>query len=124
MVNSVIAYLSLDLAASKLIRRSVYHHHGKTLVLLLYMDDILLITNDPTMFKHLICTPSKNFSIKDLRCLLYFMGIQAQFHLQRLFLHQPMYAKEILHHSHARMTKCNPMLTTLPLKLDQLSHGT
>jgi len=99
-----------------------YHHHGDTLVLLLYVDDILLTGSNPTLFKSLISDLSSRFAMKDLGNIHYFLGIQSQAHPQGLFLHQQKYTEEILHH--ANMTTCNPVHTPLPLRLDQVFQDT
>lgn len=96
----------------------VYHHKGDTLVLLLYVDDILLTGSNPSLFRSLIAELSSRFSMKDLGNLHYFMGVQVQRTSSGLFLSQTKYTEEILHH--ANMSECNPVHTSLPLRLDQL----
>lgn len=96
----------------------VYHHNGESMVLLLYVDDILLTGSNPILFKSLICELSRRFAMKDLGNLHYFLGIQVQSNSSGLFLSQTMYVEEILHQ--ASMSTCNPMHTPLPLRLDDI----
>lgn len=96
----------------------IYHHNGDTLVLLLYVDDILLTGSNSSLFESLLTELNRRFSMKDLGNLHYFLGIQAQTTPSGLFICQTKYAEEILHH--ANMSECNPVHTPLPLRLDQV----
>ncbi|CAL9222155.1 unnamed protein product, partial [Arabidopsis halleri] len=58
---------------------------------------------------------SIEFSMKDLGCLHYFLGIQVQHHPNCLFLSQAKYAEDILHQ--ASLFDCKPMPTPLPSKI-------
>ena len=93
----------------------VYHQHGKTVVLLLYVDDIILTGSDSEQFKHLIAALSSQFSMKDLGHLHYFLGIQVEKTETGMFLNQKKYSEDILHI--AGMYDCNLMPTPLPLQL-------
>ncbi|XP_013617505.1 PREDICTED: uncharacterized mitochondrial protein AtMg00810-like [Brassica oleracea var. oleracea] len=99
-----------------------YHHHGDTLVLLLYVDDILLTGSNSSLFKSLIDELNSRFSMKDLGNLHYFLGVQAQTTQAGLFLCHKKYTEEILHH--ANMSECNHVHTPLPLRLDQVYEDT
>lgn len=98
----------------------VYHYNEDTLVLLLYVDDILLTGSNPTLFKDLILQLSHRFVMKDLGDFYYFLGIQAHATSQGLFLCQTKYVEEILHH--ANMSSSNPIHTPLPLRFDHVFH--
>ena len=50
-----------------------YHHHGKILVLLLYVDDILLTGSDTELLHSLIHYLNSRFSMKDLGNPHYFL---------------------------------------------------
>lgn len=100
----------------------VYRHNGDTLVLLLYVDDILLTGSNPALFKSLINELSARFAMKDLGTFHYFLGVQAQHHSDGLFIHQAKYTEEILHS--AGMSTCNPINTPLPLRLDHVFQDT
>lgn len=93
----------------------MYHHDGMTMVLLLYVDDIILTGSDKDLFSHLIEALSTKFAMKDLGNLHYFLGIQVEATESGMFLHQNKYAEDILYQ--AGMAECNPMHTPLPLQL-------
>lgn len=99
----------------------VYYHNGQTLVLLLYVDDIILIGSNPSLFKHLIEALSSQFSMKDLGSLHYFLGIQVISHPEGMFLSQTKYAENILYQ--AGMSSCNFMATPLPLQIPPMANG-
>lgn len=66
----------------------VYHTNGKTIILLLYVDDIILTGSDSDQIQQLIKDLSLQFSMKDLGSLHYFLGIQVESTPNGLFLHQ------------------------------------
>lgn len=69
----------------------VYHHNGITLVLLLYVDDIILTENNSELLKHLVEALNTQFSMQDLGSLHYFLGIQVETHSEGMFLSQNKY---------------------------------
>ena len=93
-----------------------YHHKEKTLLLLLYVDDILLTGNSEHLIQDLLKSLNTRFSMKDLGKPKYFLGIQIEETEEGLFLHQEGYATDILHQ--AGMSDYNPMPTHLPIVLD------
>ncbi|CAA7036579.1 unnamed protein product [Microthlaspi erraticum] len=92
-----------------------YHRGSHTLVLLLYVDDVLLTGSSPELVNTLIHELSTQFSMKNLGAIHYFLGIQAHHHDNGLFLNQSTYAEEILYE--AGMANANPMPTPLPTRL-------
>ncbi|XP_019097420.1 PREDICTED: uncharacterized protein LOC109131191 [Camelina sativa] len=86
--------------------------------LLLYVDDMLLTGNNLILVSTLLAHLNKEFRMKDLRGLQYFLGIQAHYHSEGLFLHQEKYAMDLL--VAAGMADCTPMPTPLPLQLDKV----
>lgn len=97
-----------------------YHKQGQTLVLLLYVDDILLMGNDDALLQRLMETLNSSFSMKDLGEPHYFLGIEIKSHSEGLFMHQKAYAEDILHQ--AAMSDCNPMPTPLPQRIEHLNN--
>lgn len=95
-----------------------YHRNGQSLVLLLYVDDVLLTGSSSDLMNTLIAALSDHFSMKDMGEIHYFLGIQAQYHENGLFLSQTAYAEEILFES--GMASANPMPTPLPSRLDAI----
>lgn len=96
-----------------------YHKDGNTLVLLLYVDDILLVGSNPSLLQDLLQSLNSRFSMKDLGIPRYFLGIEIETDASGLFLHQTAYASDIL--QQAAMLECNPMPTPLPSQLDNLN---
>lgn len=99
-----------------------FHRGNQTMVLLLYVDDVLLIGDSPDLITTLIHELSNKFSMKNLGDIHYFLGIHVQSHDAGLFLNQTMYAKEIL--SEAGMANANPMPTPLLTRLDAAYRDT
>lgn len=61
---------------------------------------------------------NKEFRMKDMGRLHYFLGIQATFHEQGLFLSQQRYAEDLL--QVAGMIDCAPLPTPLPVQLHKV----
>ena len=93
-----------------------YHHRDKTLIILLYVDDILLTESDEELLKSLLQGLSERFSMKDLGTPKYFLGIELESHAEGIFMHQQAYIKDIIHQ--ASMSDCNSMPTPLPQRID------
>ena len=87
----------------------IYHRGNDMAYLLLYVDDIILTASSVVLRKHIITRLSKEFSMKDLGPLSYFLGISVTQHSHGLFLSQSKYAMEIL--ERANMSSCNPSAT-------------
>lgn len=93
-----------------------YHRAGKTLILLMYVDDMLLTGSHQELLQELLTALNKRFSMKDLGPPSYFLGVEIQSSPHGLFLHQTAYASDILHQ--AAMSNCNPMATPLPQQIN------
>ena len=93
-----------------------YHKQGKSLVLLLYVDDILLSGSDDELLDNLLQALNMRFAMRDLGEPSHFLGIQMQAYTDGIFLHQQEYAQDILHQ--AMMADCNPMPTSLPVRIE------
>ena len=95
--------------------------HGKvTIYLLLYVDDMILTGNDSTVLEKLLTSLSKEFRMKDMGSLSYFLGIQVKYTSTGMFLNQEKYAADLL--ETAGMLDCSAMPTPLPLQLDRVPH--
>src|SRR5690606_32369386 len=95
-----------------------YHQQNKTLVILLYVDDVLLTGSDIELLSKLLQALNLRFAMKDLGTPKYFLGIEMQSSSDGLFLHQTAYATNILHQ--AAMAECNSMPTPLPSRIEDL----
>ncbi|XP_019099719.1 PREDICTED: uncharacterized protein LOC109132531 [Camelina sativa] len=98
----------------------VCHHNHETLVLLLYVDDILLTGSDSHLMSQSLEALNSRFSMKDLGPPSYFLGIEFESYKNGLFLHQTAYASDILFQ--AGMLECNPMPTPLSQHLDKMDN--
>lgn len=62
----------------------------------MYVDDIIIIRDSDVELKKLNDQLDNNFSLKDLRILNYFLGVQVTHTPEGLFLSQSKYAKDLL----------------------------
>uniref|UniRef100_A0A2N9F121 Reverse transcriptase Ty1/copia-type domain-containing protein n=1 Tax=Fagus sylvatica TaxID=28930 RepID=A0A2N9F121_FAGSY len=90
----------------------IFHSRHGILILLLYVDDMVITGNDPTRIKWLITQLGQEFSIKDLGFIHHFLGIEAHYTNNGLFLCQTRYAEDILHRASMQSTRpiSTPML--------------
>lgn len=98
----------------------VYQKEKDVIFLLLYVDDMVLTGNHKALVQQLPDALKKQFRMKDMGHLSYFLGIQAHFTPTGLFLNQEKYASDLL--QAASMLDCAPMPTPLPLQLDRVPH--
>ncbi len=75
---------------------------------------MVITGNDPTRIKWLITQLGQEFSIKDLGFIHHFLGIEAHYTNNGLFLCQTRYAEDILHR--ASMQSSRPISTPMPEK--------
>ena len=74
---------------------------------------MVLTGTNPALIKTLITRLSKEFAMKDLGSLHYFLGVEVQHNSQGLFLSQTKYALDLL--QRADMMRPNPFLLLLLL---------
>ncbi|XP_022032286.1 uncharacterized mitochondrial protein AtMg00810-like [Helianthus annuus] len=79
--------------------------------ILLYVDDILLITSSDALWNRLMLLLSSEFAMTDLGPLSYFLGISVTHKNGSLFLSQEKYANEILHR--VGLQDCDPAVTPM-----------
>jgi hypothetical protein len=87
----------------------VYHSTLGTVYLLLYVYDMVLTGSSSSLIRTFITRLSKEFSMKDLGDLHYFLGVEVQPNEKGLFLSQTKYALDLLHR--ASMTDAKPIST-------------
>ena len=85
----------------------VYHSLVGTIYLLFYVDDMVITGSNSSMVQTLITWLSKEFSMKDLGDLHYFLGVEVQANEKGLFLSQTKYALELL--------QCASMIDAKPI---------
>lgn len=83
--------------------------HGKITALIIYVDDMIVIGNDPKEMKALQNYLSREFEMKDLGTLKYFLGIEVSRSKRRIFLSQRKYALDLLQET--GMSACQPVDT-------------
>jgi hypothetical protein len=86
---------------------------GKLLIIFLYVDDLILTSDEQPIHS---CKEdlAKEFEMKDMGLLHYFLGLEIWQRDGELFVSQGKYAREILGRFH--MEGCKPMDTPLPGK--------
>lgn len=77
----------------------IHHKLGVTLYLLVYVDDIIVTGSSPAEVSTLIGTLVARFSLKDLGCLNYFLGVEVIPSTTGIFLSQRKYITDLLHKS-------------------------
>lgn len=92
----------------------IYRRGPDTAYLLLYVDDILLTASSTAFLTRIITALQREFDMKDMGPLHYFLGISIQRTSAGMFLSQHKYAAEIL--GRAKMSDCNPCLTPADTK--------
>ena len=84
---------------------------GKLLIIVLYVDDLIL-TGDELLILSCKDDLAKEFEMKDLGLLHYFMGLEIWQRSDGMFVSQGKYAREIL--EKFNMHGCKPVDTPLP----------
>jgi hypothetical protein len=92
----------------------IYRHGSDMAYILLYVDDIILITSSHDLRKSIMKLLASEFAMKDLGSLSYFLGIAVTRHAGGLFLSQSTYASDII--ARAGMTSCKPSTTPVDTK--------
>lgn len=95
----------------------IYARDKAVIYLLLYVDDMVITGNNSQAQTRLLEELNRKFRMKDLGKLSYFLGIQAQYHANGLFLSQQKYAEDLL--IIAAMKDCSPMPTPFPLQIER-----
>ncbi|GKV50857.1 hypothetical protein SLEP1_g57540 [Rubroshorea leprosula] len=91
-----------------------YHNHQGTLLLLIYVDDMILTGSNLTLVEWCISELARELAITDLGHLHYFLGIEVHTNKSGLSLCQSKYAHELL--QKAQMVGCKPISTPMAIK--------
>jgi hypothetical protein len=73
-----------------------YHKGYDVAYILLYVDDIILVTSSSKLKAHFMIHLSAEFVMKDLGPLSYFLGFSVNLTFEGLFLSQHRYAQDLL----------------------------
>ncbi|KAB2625402.1 hypothetical protein D8674_017062 [Pyrus ussuriensis x Pyrus communis] len=98
----------------------IYHGGSSRMWLLLYVDDIVLTGNNPSLLQHFITALGHVFELKDLIPLHYFLGLQVNTIALGMHLTQAKYAYDLL--TKANMLECKPCSTPVAAKLSLSVH--
>ncbi|KAE8689094.1 filamin A-interacting protein 1-like [Hibiscus syriacus] len=77
----------------------VFRGQGTVIYLLVYVDDLIVTDNTSSAISQFLQQLSARFSLKDLRHLHYFLGVEVISYATGLFLIQRKYITDILHTS-------------------------
>lgn len=101
----------------------IYRHDSIILYMLVYVDDLVLTSNNAAFLSHIISKLSNRFSIKDLRPLHFFMGIEVIATSAGLMISQHKYIRYLLARTNMDGAKdvSTPLSTNIVLRL---SDGT
>jgi Reverse transcriptase (RNA-dependent DNA polymerase) len=111
-------------------RQCMYEHaiyvksrRGETLIVALYVDDLIFMGNRSIMVEDFKEAMMKEFEMIDLGFIKYFLGLEVKQHEKGIFVSQEAYAKEIL--KRFGMENCNPIATLMELgtKLSRYDEG-
>ncbi|GKV19984.1 hypothetical protein SLEP1_g30170 [Rubroshorea leprosula] len=98
----------------------IFHYQSEWVYFLIFVDDIIVTGSTEKLVESIISLMGATFSIKDLGCLNYFLGVNAIFTNAGLFLSQAQYIRELL--AKFDMSDAKPVqspLSTVPLQLHQ-----
>lgn len=89
----------------------VFHTPAAMLIVLVYVDKIIVTGSDSSMIQNLIHFWNKNFALKDLGDLSYFLGIQVTPSVDSFHLCQQKYIQDLL--LRMDMADCKPASTPM-----------
>jgi hypothetical protein len=97
----------------------IFRRGSNTVYLLLYVDDIILTASGTELLRRTIFALQREFAMRDLGPLHYFLGIIVERRLDGLFLHQRTYTLDIL----KRTVMADCKLCTTPVDLQAKLAG-
>ncbi|XP_062182142.1 uncharacterized mitochondrial protein AtMg00810-like [Phragmites australis] len=92
----------------------IFQRGSDVAYILVYVDDIILTTSSSALLQHIVEQLRREFAIKDLGTLRFFLGVQVRRDARGFFLTQAQYTEEIL--EHAGMANCKPASTPVDTK--------
>jgi hypothetical protein len=88
-----------------------YSHHGITMSKLIYVDDTIVVSSSNDAVTALLQDLQKDFALKDLGKLHYFVGIEVSQTASGILLSQEKYANDLL--KKVGMSNCKPVSTAM-----------
>ncbi|XP_022040828.1 uncharacterized mitochondrial protein AtMg00810-like [Helianthus annuus] len=97
------------------------HDDATVAYLLLYVDDILLVTSTDQLRHQLMARLANEFAMKDLGPLSFFLGVAVTRQHNTMFLSQQSYALDII--ARAGMQSCNPVTSPVDTHSKLSAHS-
>ena len=99
----------------------MFVHFGKssTLIVLIYVDDILITGSSSGLIQHLIQKLQSIFAMCDLGKLSYFLGIEVTYDADSMHLNQGKYVLDLLHRTSMFDNKAAPTPSTVGQSLSK-----
>jgi histone deacetylase 1/2 len=89
----------------------IYRKFNVTMFMLIYVDDIIVVSSSQEATNAMLTALGKEFALKDLGDLHYFLGLEVHKVSDGLILNQEKYARDVL--ARVGMTHCSGMSTPL-----------
>jgi histone deacetylase 1/2 len=89
----------------------VYKRHGVTIFMLVYVDDIIVVSSTAQAVDRLLVQLRQSFPVKDLGKLGYFLGIEVKHQSDGLHISQRKYIVDLL--AQTNMTQAKPVCTPM-----------
>jgi hypothetical protein len=97
----------------------IYHHDTNFILLLVYVDDVIITGNNSTFISSLTRRLNKDFALKDLGQLHYFLGLEVRYFSGGITISQTKYARDLL--EKANMLEASKINTPIAHKAIELS---
>ena len=96
---------------------------GDVLITCLYVDDLILTGNNPSMFEEFKKAMTREFEMTDIGLMSYYLGIEVKQKEEGVFISQEGYARELL--KKFKMNDCKPVSTPIECgaKLSKYDEG-
>ncbi|KAF5462625.1 hypothetical protein F2P56_018614 [Juglans regia] len=89
----------------------IFHQQSDTIYMFLYIDDIIITGNNSSLLDSFARKLNSEFATKDLGSLSYFLGLEATYTIDGLFISQLIYAQDIL--TRAQLLDSKPVHTPM-----------
>jgi Reverse transcriptase (RNA-dependent DNA polymerase) len=99
----------------------LHHTNGDIVIILIYVDDLVVTSNNPTLVQSVIDKLKAQFSIRDLGNLHYFLGIEMSANQYGLVLSQTKYLLDLL--ARVTISTYKPCLTPMVTGVHLTQHG-
>ncbi|KAE8706195.1 hypothetical protein F3Y22_tig00110403pilonHSYRG00175 [Hibiscus syriacus] len=94
--------------------------YGDILIMCLYVDDLIFIGSNSSMFNEFKDVMMKEFEMTDMGFMAYYLGIEVKQQKDEIFISHETYAKEIL--KKFKMENCKPISTSKEYGIKMSKH--